>query len=51
MKNLTEIIQSLLGESYSWDSELGELNYLGNPLSDQWQTAQEAAAVALVRAI
>jgi hypothetical protein len=39
-----EKIQSVLGKSYTWDSELNELNYLGNPVSF-WMTAHEAAAV------
>lgn len=44
-------IQHLLGKSYSWDEELGELNYLGNPLSHDNQTAFELRQVALATEI
>jgi hypothetical protein len=37
-------IQNLLGKSYGWDAELGELQYRGNPVS-YWITDHEAAAV------
>lgn len=42
-------IQNILGKSYTWDSELSELNYLGNPVS-YWMTDYEAAAVKLATA-
>jgi hypothetical protein len=44
----TKAIQALLGASYSWDDKLNELNFRGNPLSDQWQTPHERSAVAQV---
>ncbi len=34
-------VKELLGSAYSWDGQLGELNYIGNPLSDRWQTPHE----------
>lgn len=37
-------IQKILGNSYSWDAELNELNYRGSPLSG-FITPYESASV------
>jgi hypothetical protein len=43
--NQTEAkVKAILGSSYGWDSELGELQYQGNPISF-WITESEKTAV------
>ena len=38
---MNELIRAKLGKSYSWDVELDELNYRGNPLSHHNMTTYE----------
>jgi hypothetical protein len=38
-------VKELLGSTYSWDSEL---YYIGNPISEYWQSDQEKRMIAII---